>query len=216
MSTITRNTRLIEVETGTYPLYLPSLSERVPNTQFPSKMEAADLLEWGYEEVLESDVPAGDVVTEGAPEQRNGSWYRVWNVRDYTAGELATNLAVKKAALLAEAETLRIARFDTGFPYQFGENVYHVQIRVSDRQNITALRVIAKEAVEANQPLTFPFRVYENVNVTLTAAEMVDVANAAFKAVSDGYGVIWTFKDTVTAATSLAELPVAPVELFTL
>ncbi|MCY1456977.1 hypothetical protein D9M71_742320 [compost metagenome] len=60
------------------------------------------------------------------------------------------------------------------------------------------------------------FRVYENISVPLTAAEMVSVANQAFAKVSEGYEVIWTFKDQVDAATTIAELPVLPVELFTL
>jgi hypothetical protein len=216
MSTITRTTRLIETATGTYPLFLSALSERLPNAQFPTRMEAADLLEWGYEEVLDTDVPQGDVVVEGVPELRDGSYYRTWLARPFTETELAANLVSKKAQLLVDAETLRDNRFEQGFPYQFGENVYHVQIRDKDCQNISTLRMLAKEAVDAAVEFPVEFRVYENVSVSLTAAEMVTMATAAFQAVTAGYRVIWVFKDAVAAATTIEELPVPPAELFTL
>jgi hypothetical protein len=216
MTTVNRTTRLIESDSGDYPLYLADLPSRVPNTSFPQVVDSEILFEFGYEPVLDVEVPVNDVVTEGAPELRDGSWYRVYNARAFNETEVNTNLAAAKAALKTQAEAKRVADFEKGFPYQFGEQIYHVQIRPTDRQNITALRVIAKEAVAAEVPMPINFRVYENVSVTLTAAEMVDVANATFSKVSEGYEVIWTFKDQVDAATTIAELPVLPSELFTL
>jgi uncharacterized protein (DUF736 family) len=216
MTTVNRTTRLIESDSGDYPLYLADLATRVNNTSFPQVVDSEILFEFGYEVVLDTEVPVNDVVTEGAPELRDGSWYRVWNARSFNETELSANLTAAKAALKAQAEAKRIADFEKGFPHQFGETIYHVQIRPTDRQNITALRIIAKEAVDLGAPFPINFRVYENVSVALTAPEMVAVANAALYKVSEGYEVIWTFKDQVDAATTIAELPVLPTELFTL
>lgn len=216
MTTVNRTTRLIESDSGDYPLYLADLASRVNNTSFPQVVDSEILFEFGYEVVLDTEVPVNDVVTEGAPELRDGSWYRVWNARAFNPTELDANLSAAKAALKAQAETKRLTEFEKGFPYQFGETVYHVQIRPTDRQNITALRIIAKEAVDAGAPFPINFRVWENVSVALTATEMVAVANAALYKVSEGYETTWTFKDQVDAATTIAELPVLPTELFTL
>jgi hypothetical protein len=43
----------------------------------------------GYAVVAETERPVGDVVTEGQPEQRDGVWYQTWEVREFTAEELA-------------------------------------------------------------------------------------------------------------------------------
>lgn len=216
MTTVNRTTRLIHSDSGDYPLYLADLTSRVQNTSFPQVVDSEILFEFGYEVVLDTEVPVNDVVTEGKPELNAGNWYRVWNARAFNEAELAANLAAAKIAMKAQAEAKRIADFDKGFPYQFGENTYHVQIRPTDRQNITALRIVAKEALVAGVPFPVEFRVWENVSVNLTAAEMVAVADMALTKVSEGYSKIWVLKDQIEAATTIAELPVIPGELFTL
>lgn len=216
MTAVNRTTRLIESDSGDYPLYLADLSSRVPNTSFPQIVDSEILFEFGYEVVLDTEVPVNDVVTEDKPELRDGNWYRVWNARPFSTDELAARLTATKAELKAQAEAKRVAEFEVGFPYLFGNFLYHVQIRPTDRQNITALYMLAKEAVAANVEFPVGFRVYENVSVQLTAAEMVALGAAAFIKVSEGYTVIWTFKDQVDAAATIAELPVLPTELFTL
>lgn len=216
MTIVNRSTRLIHSDTGDYPLYLADLADRVSDTSFPQTVDSEILFEFGYEVVLDTEVPVNDVVIEGAPELRDGEWYRVWNARVFNTDELAINLAVAKAALKTQAENKRVEAFDKGFPYQFGEQIYHVQIRPTDCQNITALRVIAKEATDGGTPFPVNFRVWENVSVSLTAADMVAVANTAFARVSEGYETTWAIKDQIDAATVIAELPVIPEEIFTL
>jgi len=178
-----------------------------PNTCFGPTVDSDLLFELGFEVVEDTPVPTGDVVTEGTPELREGTWHQTWVVRSYSEVEAATRLANAKATLQAQAETMRVTQFDRGFPHTFGENVYHVQIRNTDRSNLLGLRTVAKEVVEAGGEMNFSFRVYENVVVNINAAEMVAVADAAFVAANVGYQKTWAVKDGARDATTIEELP---------
>jgi len=178
-----------------------------PNTMYGATVDSDLLIEFGLEVVHDTEIPTGDVVTEGRPELISGEWYQTWVVRSYSEVEAATRLATAKTTLQAQAETMRVTQFDRGFPHTFGENVYHVQIRNADRSNLLGLRTVAKEVVAAGGDMTFEFRVYENVVVEISAAEMVAVADAAFTAATLGYRKTWAVKDGADLATTIEELP---------
>jgi hypothetical protein len=216
MSIVDRTTRLIESDTMTYPIFLADMARFAPNTVFPATVDSDCLIDFGIEVVHSVAQPEGDVVTEGAPELREGEWYQTWTVRSFTEIEVANKLARRKEELQSSAEDLRVAAFATGFPYQFGENVYHVQVRTGDRGNISDLRCIAKEVIAASGDMTFEFRVLENVEVVLTAAEMVALADRALVQVIAGYKVIWAYKKAIDLATTMEELPTPPGVFFTL
>jgi len=217
MSTVTRTTRLIHSDSGAYPIYLADMAKYQPNTCFGPTVESDLLFELGFEVVHDTAAPTGDVVTEGAPELREGEWYQTWVVRSFNEVEAAGQLQDRKTMLAAQAESLRIAAFAKGFPYQFdGGNVYHVQVRASDRGNISDLRTIAKEMIAAGVEMTFPFRVFENVSISLTAPEMVALADKTFQQVVAGYNVSWAYKDAIANAETMEELPAAPADYFTL
>lgn len=207
MTTVTRQTRLIHAETGTYPLFMDSLAKYAPNTAFGITTDAETIIEYGLEVVKEVPAPINDVVTEGAPEEIDGEWTQTWISRSFNEIETAEKLATAKTTLQAQAETLRIAQFEKGFPHTFGDFTYHVQIRNTDRSNLLGLRTVAKEVIEAGGDMTFSFRVFENVGVDINAAEMVAVADAAFTATNVGYAKTWAVKDGADRATTLEELP---------
>lgn len=217
MTVVTRNTRLIHSDSATYPVYLSDMATYQPNTCLGPTVDSDLLFELGFEVVLDTPVPVGDVITEGPPELREGNWYQTWVVRSFNEAEESSKLVERKEALKAQAEQLRLAAFAKGFPYQFDENtVYHVQVRASDRGNISDLRTIAKEVIAAEQTMTFPFRVFENVSVVLTAPQMVALADMTFQQVLAGYDVSWAYKDGIETALTIEELPEAPTEWFTL
>lgn len=207
MTEVTRLTRLIHSESDTYPVYLSNMAMYAPNTMYGATVDSDLLIEFGLEVVHDTEIPTGDVVTEGRPELISGEWYQTWVVRSYSEVEAATRLATAKTTLQAQAETMRVTQFDRGFPHTFGENVYHVQIRNADRSNLLGLRTVAKEVVAAGGDMTFEFRVYENVVVEISAAEMVAVADAAFTAATLGYRKTWAVKDGADLATTIEELP---------
>ena len=215
MTTVNHSTPLILSETNEYPVYLSGLGARF-NTSFGSSVDAEDLIEFGLEIVHRVATPVADVVTEGAPELKNGEYYQTWVTRAYTDDEKTSQLQVAKNTRLAELEAFRVAQFEKGFPVNFGEDVFHVQIRDKDRANIRELRTLAKEALDAETTFETDFRVYENKTVALGAQGILELANATFAQVAAGRKVIWDLKDATVAATTVAELPAVPVELFTL
>lgn len=218
MTEVTRTTRLIDSDTGEYPLYLADLIKKHPNSMFPNVMTEELLLEYGLELVLESSIPQGDKVTEGKPEKREDqNWYRTWIVTSFTEEDEAANLAAAKAQRMADIEQFYIDSIAKGFPYLYEDVVYHVQIRGKDTVNILGLRTWAKEQKEegVSAPI-FKFRVWENVSIMLTPDQMIDVGNQTFANVTGGYDRIWALKDAVRDATTVSELPTIPAELFSL
>jgi hypothetical protein len=207
----TAYTRFIEIATSVYPYSLDQIREKLKATiSFAAEPPVEEMIALGYAPVEGTPIPTDDVVVAGPPELRDGKYYQTWIARSYTEEEIAAQLTARKAELQAAGEELRITQFERGFAHVFNEGTYHVQIRNDDRSNLTSLRIIAKEVVAAGGSMNFPFRVWENVVVTLTAEELVDMSNAAFMAVTIGYQKIWAFKDGVTAAQTMAELPTLP------
>lgn len=214
MAKVNQSTRLIESDTGDYPVYLGELSRRVKDTLFPLEIDAETLINFGYEVVNDTPVPEANVVIEGKPVLRDGEWFRTWVARPFSEQELAVNLDAVKTQRYAEFKNFRIEEFNKGFPYQFGDNLYHVQIRPEDCQNISSIRVVAKEAITAEKELEIGFRVYENVTVKLTAAEFVTLADTTFARVTEGYETIWKYVDEITDAKTIGDVPDVPESLF--
>lgn len=216
MSLVTRNTKLIHADTMAYPLYLADMPRYAPNTVFPPSVDSDCLIDFEIEVVHDVAQPTGDIITEGVPEFRDGEWYQTWIARNFTEEEHTEKFEQRKAELQAGAEQVRLNAFAAGFPYQFGENVYHVQVRTGDRGNISDLRTIAKEVIAAGGDMTFDFRVQENVEVPLSPVEMVALADKTFLQVVAGYKVIWAYKKAIDLATTVEELPAPPEVLFSL
>lgn len=216
MTLVTSTTRLIEVATGDYPVYLSELGARQVGS-FPAYIDSTCLSEFGYEVVIDTTPPASDVVKEGKPALVDGVWQRTWEVRDYSQEESTSILSAAKTTRLQEIEDFRIASFKQGFPHLFPDGeIYHVQVRDTDRVNILSYRTLAKEALaENNTDFFVEFRVYENVSVTLNAAEMVEMADASSVQVLAGYRTIWTLKGQTLAAQTVQEIPELPSTIFT-
>ena len=214
---VTANTRLIFADTQEYPVFLSQMGARLVGS-FGPETESEVLEEFGYYVVHDTPVPVGDVVHEIAPELVNGVWERRYASREFDPSEDAAQLASAKAQHHASIEQFRIASFEKGFPLLFNNDadLYHVQIRTKDITNLTALRVLARESVQDQTPYAIKFRVYENVNISMNAAEVIRMSNYANLHVQEGLQVIWDLKDATDAATSVAEFPVIPDELFEL
>lgn len=215
MSTVNRLTRLIHVATEEYPIFLSELSTREKGTIFPSTIDSEELSNFGYDVVEDTTIPTADYVVEGKPELKDDyKWYRTWVTRPFTTEEVQAQLTQAKATRNLEIDSFAAQQFRKGFPYTFGENVYHVQVRDGDRQNIASIRIIAKEAIAAGKELPVIFRVYENVTVNLTAEEFVELADTTYARVNEGYQVTWGLKDQTRDATDIDGLPTIPTEMF--
>lgn len=82
-----------------YPVSLSQVLTSNPNVSLSSAPAFEDLAMLGYAVVAETERPAGDVVTEGQPEQRDGVWYQTWEVREFTMEEQAERDAQLRAEL---------------------------------------------------------------------------------------------------------------------
>jgi hypothetical protein len=217
MTLITDSMLFIEVDSGAYPLYFSQIKDLLKaSVSFGAGSTVEDLIAQGFQPVAESVKPEGDVLIEGTPALVDGVWTRTWTTRSFTADELAGTLSAQKTALLSQADSLQVSAFAVGFPYQFGDQVYHVQVRAGDKVNVTGQYTIAKQLIAAGQDKTFNFRVYENVSVPLNAAGMVALGDKTFQQAEAGYQVLWDFKDAVNAAATTADLPTLPTVVFSL
>jgi hypothetical protein len=219
MTLVTRDTRLICVETGEYPLFLDDFKTR-ENAVIGSSIDSEALVDFGYFPVEETPRPTeGNVITEAAPllDEATGTWKRVWTVRQYNEEEFAAFLQQSKDSMQYKIDQFRNEQFAIGFPHLFPDGeIYHAQVNTVGRGNISDLRTLAKEAIATGAPFQVVFRTYENVNVTLNAEETVELGNAAAQHVQAGYALSWQLKDATKAATTLEEIPELPESLFTL
>lgn len=213
---VTASTLLINVVTSEYPVSLLKVRQDNPNISFAAEPEDSVLDDLGYSVVHRVDAPAGDVVTEGAPEYVDGAWRQTWVVREFTAEELAAQLQARKSDMTQQIDQLRDATLANGFRFVFSGEAGEqgVQVREQDKINIVASRIIADAFINMGQPETLmDFRTFENNTLRIPATEIVALSNAAFQRVTQVYAAAWVLKDQVAAATTLAELPVLPETL---
>lgn len=100
------------------------------------------------------------------------------------------------AAKRSEIETARGEAITDGFEHTFGDTTDTVQMRQRDRENITGLAVSAQRNPEG----TFTFRAESNTEYTLTASEMLDLAEAVQSHVSTQYQHSWKLKGDIDTA----------------
>lgn len=211
----TNSTVLIHVESGEYPLSVVALKARHTNISFGSHIDTDFIKSLGYEEVVDSVAPVGDVVTEVAPVKgSDGVWRQQWLARDYTAEELGSQLEALRQDALVKINDLLVNTLSKGTPFNFdalgGEgNVQHVQMRDADRTNILGLKQEADRLVASTDPV-IPLRTFEDNTLMLTPAQVLSISWG----VSAGYQEVmmksWQLKDAVRNAKTLAELPVIP------
>jgi len=96
----------INTETLDYPLTLRQVRQAVPNVSLPKKPDEATLNALGYATIQPTELPTGDVVTEGKPELVEGVWRQTWSVRDFTQEELEQ----QRQASIPQSITPRQAR----------------------------------------------------------------------------------------------------------
>ncbi|BCM95210.1 hypothetical protein [Burkholderia phage FLC6] len=218
MTTINASIRLIKIgaegQANTYPVYMGQVRQDNPNISFPDETEEEYLNGLGYFIVQEVAQPTGDVVTEGDPVFANGVWSQVWNVRTFTADEVASQLDVTKAAMMTDITNKLTAALEKGFSFAFSDVAGHVQLRDGDRGNIASARIRADKLVTqgVTDPV-MPFRDWENVTHMCTPAQIVDLSDAAYEAYLGFLGAGWALKDAVTKAVTAADLPAVPNEI---
>lgn len=83
--------RIINTTTGEYPVQFYTIRENYPNTSFTYPLVKNELEPIGYSIVSEIPKPIcnrNETIEEGTPEEINGVWTQVWNIRPASLEEL--------------------------------------------------------------------------------------------------------------------------------
>jgi hypothetical protein len=98
----------INTTTGAYPLSADDIRAAFPNTSFPDTATGFEtaIQREGYKKVAQTPQPSVDYtedVTEGAPEEQDGSYVQTWVVTDASTAEIQQRTD-------AQAEQVRVER----------------------------------------------------------------------------------------------------------
>lgn len=214
MNYINGSTQLIKIETGEYPVYISKVRRDNTNVSLPIEPSEELLLSLGYAVVNPVARPEGDVVLEGTPQLVDGKYVQVWDVRSFSEEEIAQQLEKKKYDLNRNVMEMRDKELDQGFEHitASGE-VFGVQTRLEDRVNMLYLNMNAEKMVATGDETLQEFRSTENITYMLTPSEMVAMTNEALGFYKRILGASWVLKDLISAANTIAELPVLPAKL---
>jgi len=215
---VTSNTRLMNVNTGEYPLSLFQVRQAIPGASFAQEPDEEELAEKGFAVVHPTPRPevGADVTDEGQPDLQDGKYVQTWLPRWFTPEEKATSLGAKKLELLNKLEELRGTTLYKGAPYPFPDGVtQHIQLRDGDRANLTGLGQKSERLLATNSNTPMFFRTYENELRVLTPQQMYDMTDASMDLYMLILSQIWTLEGQIKAAASEAELPVLPEVLVT-
>lgn len=208
MAKLTGNESFIQVATGEYPLSFFQVRRKMPNVIFGNEVTTEQISAMGFEVVHPGERPTGDVVAELQPAKIDGIYKQQYEVRSFTAEELEVRLQQKKQNLISLVNNKLMRDLQKGFAYDFGgeHGVMHIQLRDSDRANLTGMRAMAADFPEKAQP----FRTYENAIVMLTSQQVVAMAQAAHGGYLALLSGVWGLKDQIERAATEAELPEVP------
>lgn len=86
------------------------------NVSFPKEVNDRLLADFGVYPLVSVDPPTGDVVTEGTPVFNNSTkqWEQSWVARDFTAEEVAEQLARKREVMVVTPRQARLALLGAG------------------------------------------------------------------------------------------------------
>ncbi len=212
---INSSTKLINIETNAYPVYLSQVRAE-SGISFGAEPEEEQILLLGYAVVLQVEKPAGDVVTEGPPEEVAGEYIQNWIVRPFNADELAANLETAKAKAKRDLTDLFTRTLDKGAPYTWPDDTReHIQLRDGDRANLTGIGARAdrkiSQGVESDPVLGF--RTYENNWKPLTPTQARAMTDYSYEAYVMLLQQQWALEAQILAAEVIGDIPVIPEEM---
>lgn len=211
------NVRLIKKDDGEYPVSIRTAVSRSKEYALGDKIPVSVLEQIGYAAVtptVKPEVGENQYVVEVAPALQSGVYYEDYEVRTRTPEELDEILKSQKDEVLTSLKDLFDKGLRSGMPYDFGgqHGVQHIQLRDSDRINITGLKVRADD----NPGGQFGFRTFENNFVPMPSNEIEQMAAAAFDGFTDLISAKWLLESQINAATKTDEIPVLPTDLWDL
>lgn len=206
---IDNSTVFMHLESGQYPIRYWELRRRVTNVAFAETPDEAFINMLGYVVVEPTERPEG-MVAEGAPILEDGVWKQTWTVRTLEGQELEDYLVQQRQILDQQLNEVIRNDLAKGFPHLFPDaEIYYVQMRNEDRNNIAGARLNADaEIAKGNGEGTTFFIPLENVIVPITFNFMHDLADTAYAKYMGYLARKRAAKDAIINAATIEALPV--------
>lgn len=199
---VNKGNRFIHVESGKYPVSLDEIRQTT-GASFGESINLEIIREWGWDVVVSTPEPDGDVVSEGKPVFQVDRWMQQWVVTPFTDEQLAHRLTVVKAQCLEQLDLLYYNTVSVGFEWTIGEKTFFIQIRDVD---LAPLTTIHQRGVQ-DPTAIISVRTASNEIVDVTGAEAVDMTTYGFQFGQEVLNSYWAAKDAILAASDLASIP---------
>ncbi|MEI9553862.1 hypothetical protein [Enterobacter hormaechei] len=198
-------TPMIRLSDMKYPVYLSDFLKEHTNVSIGSYVWEKDMRDlWGYCMVHDSEVPVGDVVTEGKPElnEEDDLWYKTWVARDFYPEEIAENLARAKEDHRVRAYQQYTADLTSGVTVD--GQVFSVEPR--ELINLDTIKAYA----QAHPDDTILIRTSDFGTLSLPSAEAVEKINTIMIATGKVHQNLLAYVKTVYDTEVITDIPEVP------
>ncbi len=206
---VTTTTKLIDTRTGDYPRYISDVKSEYNNSSFPRALDSDLLIPLGYDAVLSSDRPEGDVVTEGKPvKKEDGKWYQGWDVRDFNKEELQTIFNDMKSGLCREAEDIFMKESFNGVKSTYGVDK-EITLSVAP-EYLNRILIASTLCLNAQEKETYSILDIDGEVHEIDASELLVICTATLSKYHKGELTLASYIKAVNAATKKTNLPKRP------
>lgn len=190
-----------------YPKYFNDVRNEYKNVSFPETPQQEVLEPFGYFPVLDSEIPEGDVITEGTPAKgEDGKWYKTYTSRNYTEEELIQVLAQSKQEKIDSTSLIIQNDLDQGYSFTLDDEQLTTKLTDED-----IAKLICFEAyVNSSSDTTFSYYFNEKFKTTLTKQQALDFISQSLSYRYKIYMQYWAFTSSVNSATKVEDLPEVP------
>ena len=205
---INERSRLIRPESPLepkYPVYIEDARNEFRNVSFSSTQEEEQMVPFGYYPVLDSEVPTGDVVTDGYPKKgEDGKWYRSYDVREFTQEELDEKLRQAKSEAVARVEYEAQGIQSRNVEVNIDKKKYNFSLSIQSRQALSELVLLAQMDAELT---SFIARTADNFNVELNRDQLFEVTKTVINETHRLQKEVYDYIDLIEVVTEIEEMP---------
>ncbi|WP_368874862.1 hypothetical protein [Proteus mirabilis] len=206
---VTTSTKLIDTRSGDYPRYISDVKSEYNNSSFPRALDSDLLIPLGYDAVLPSDRPDGDVVTEGKPvKAEDGKWYQGWDVRDFNKEELETIFNDMKSGLCREAEDIFMKESFNGIKATYDTDK-EITLSVGP-EYINRILIASTLCLNAQDKEVYSILDINDTAHDIDAGELLGVCNEVLTKYHKGELALASYIKEVNSAAKKTNLPKRP------
>lgn len=208
MQTVSSSDFFINIKTLQYPISLGDIRVSNPALSFGHNPSREFIFAKGYDAVVQTPKPTGDVVVELEPVLEDGLWRQVWSARDYNDSEIACHLESAKHSREHVLRSLYASAIEKGAEVGFG-NKPHLRACIKDSSviNLLVLKSLALDAIrEGDDWSAFEFRGLGGEVVSLEAVGAIDLVSKALARRSALKSLLGSLVDSVKAALVMGDI----------